>query len=207
MDNDVILRTNELDNAIDYLKKSGYYYNSKGDSHWFKWLMISLHGALYGFGICAIKGTNSDRVIEIKLKPSKFEKRKQEVVELYKDEYGIDLEDDLLMESITKYQVGQLMGIWEVLDCCENEDYMMQFTFSKLLKLTEKQRRAINKLILYRNDFIHFKPKDISVITQSEEWIIEEVVSVIEFLALESRNVFYRGNHTIDKVEKLLKAF
>ncbi|PEJ32290.1 hypothetical protein CN689_14265 [Peribacillus butanolivorans] len=206
MDSEVILRTNELDNALDYLEKSGYHYNARGDSHWFKWLMISLHGALYGFGICAIKGTNSDRVIEMKLKRSKFEKRKQEVFELYKIEYGIDLEDDL-MESIAKYQVGQLMGIWEVLDCCENEDYMKQFTFSKLLKLTEKQRKAINKLILYRNDFIHFKPKDISVITQSEEWIIEEVVSVIEFLALESGNVFYRGKHTKKEVEEILKAF
>ena len=29
-----------------------------------KWVCIALHGALYGFGICAIKGTDDSSVLE-----------------------------------------------------------------------------------------------------------------------------------------------
>lgn len=62
-------------------------------------------------------------------------------------------------------------------------------------------------MIDYRNDFVHIKPKGISVITESEEWIIKEVVDVIEFLALESGNVYYFDQGNSDKVKQLLEKF
>jgi hypothetical protein len=69
-----ILRTNELDNAIDYLEKAAYYFNNRDDNYWFKWMIISLHGALYGFSVCAIKGTSTERVLEMKLGKKKIDK-------------------------------------------------------------------------------------------------------------------------------------
>ena len=57
------LRFTEEDNALDYLEKVSFHisHTEKDKKSW-KWVILSLHGALYGFAICAIKGTNPDRV-------------------------------------------------------------------------------------------------------------------------------------------------
>lgn len=58
------LRINEETNAIDYLSKAAFYLKEAkiSDIAW-KWVTISLHGALYGFAIAASSGTNSRSVI------------------------------------------------------------------------------------------------------------------------------------------------
>lgn len=50
-------------NALDYLEKSHYFISiiDKNTRAW-KWVVLSLHSALYGFAICASKGTNPDNV-------------------------------------------------------------------------------------------------------------------------------------------------
>ncbi|MDE3838645.1 hypothetical protein C0966_04480 [Bacillus methanolicus] len=206
MEDKLILRTNELDNAIDYLEKAAYYFNNRNDSHWFKWLMISLHGALYGFGVCAIKGTNpSLRVLDELSK-----KQIRETLPLLSERYlGFDqaiskdhqeiLADEHMLIVLKTLAENNLNKIWDVLDKCEDPDYMLQNTESKVLKRTPKQIKAIEKLINYRNDFAHFKPRALSVITSSEEWIIEEVITVIKFLALESGNIFYFEEHSCNE--------
>lgn len=203
-----ILRTNELENAIDYLEKASFYYNSRDDSYWFKWLMISLHGALYGFGVCAIKGTSTERVLEMKFGKKKFEQKKKEIMDYYKNDLGFNLEgNEALLDSTVKYNLSQLLGIWDILDYCQEESYMTQRLDSKILKITELQKEAINKVINYRNDFAHFKPKGLSVITTSEEWIIKEVLNVINFLALESNNVNYFEEKNLIKVKRIFGQF
>lgn len=51
-------------NALDYLEKAFFYIRSVDSDHtaW-KWVILSLHGAIYGFAICACKGTNPDNVM------------------------------------------------------------------------------------------------------------------------------------------------
>jgi len=54
--------TEEL-NALDYLEKA-YLFIQETESNllaW-KWVVLSLHSALYGFAICACKGTNPKNV-------------------------------------------------------------------------------------------------------------------------------------------------
>lgn len=46
-----LLRTNELENATNHIEKAVLHFNNREDKYWFKWLKISLHGALYGFMI------------------------------------------------------------------------------------------------------------------------------------------------------------
>jgi hypothetical protein len=54
--------TEEL-NGVDYLEKAHEAIRKLARDHraW-KWVVISLHGALYSFAICAIKGTDWTRV-------------------------------------------------------------------------------------------------------------------------------------------------
>lgn len=57
------LRFSEETNALDYLEQAYQYIcqTEKSINAW-KWVVITLHGALYGFAICACKGTNLDNV-------------------------------------------------------------------------------------------------------------------------------------------------
>ena len=54
--------TEEL-NALDYLERAYKAIGSlRRDRRGWKWVVLSLHGALYGFAICAVKGTDRSRV-------------------------------------------------------------------------------------------------------------------------------------------------
>ena len=58
------LEITEEINALDFLEKT-YFFISQNEIKaidW-KWVSIALHGALYGFAICMLKGTNYERVI------------------------------------------------------------------------------------------------------------------------------------------------
>jgi hypothetical protein len=59
------VRFSEEQNALDYLEK---VYESltrvqRRPQEW-KWIVVGLHGALYGFAICVLKGTNWEAVTE-----------------------------------------------------------------------------------------------------------------------------------------------
>jgi hypothetical protein len=51
---------NEATNAIDYIVKVPDFLDSSSENRkdW-KWVVIALHGALYGLGICCVRGTDS----------------------------------------------------------------------------------------------------------------------------------------------------
>jgi hypothetical protein len=57
------LRFTEETNALDYLDRAGQFIKETPNNllAW-KWVVLSLHGALYGFAICACQGTNPDNV-------------------------------------------------------------------------------------------------------------------------------------------------
>ncbi|MDD4795978.1 MAG: hypothetical protein PHG03_05440 [Bacilli bacterium] len=58
------LEITEEVNALDFLEKAYFFIsqNKIKTINW-KWISIALHGALYGFAICMLKGTNYERVI------------------------------------------------------------------------------------------------------------------------------------------------
>jgi hypothetical protein len=56
---------NEKSNALDYLEMSVRSLKEVERTHYaWKWVCIALHGAIYSFGVCAIKGTNDSSVLE-----------------------------------------------------------------------------------------------------------------------------------------------
>ncbi len=58
-------RLDEKNNALDYLEMSVRSLMEVEQTPWaWKWVCIALHGAIYGFGICAIKGTDDSSVLE-----------------------------------------------------------------------------------------------------------------------------------------------
>jgi hypothetical protein len=57
--NERYLTFTEETNALDYLERAaGFIREAASDDRSWKWAVIALHGALYGFAICACKGTD-----------------------------------------------------------------------------------------------------------------------------------------------------
>jgi len=61
------LRLSEETNALDYLEQAYHYIRQteRNVSAW-KWVVLTLHGALYGFAICACRGTAPRNVVRTK---------------------------------------------------------------------------------------------------------------------------------------------
>ncbi len=58
------IRYDEITNALDYLEKcSNFLKTVELEPYNWKWVVITLHSALYGFAISACKGMNSESVI------------------------------------------------------------------------------------------------------------------------------------------------
>ena len=62
---EIWLRLSEEINAIDYLEKVAIFiqFAPVNRNDW-KWVIIGLHGALYGFAIAACRGTDSQSVVK-----------------------------------------------------------------------------------------------------------------------------------------------
>jgi len=64
------LRLDEIENAIDNLEMVQHFLEHiPSDLKW-KWTIISLHQALYGFLICALQGTDARQTVYDKTKDS-----------------------------------------------------------------------------------------------------------------------------------------
>jgi len=63
------LRLTEEINALDYLEKFYFFLSqTNSDIMAWKWVIIALHGALYGFAICACKGSSFKNVLNKRIK-------------------------------------------------------------------------------------------------------------------------------------------
>lgn len=61
----VFIRFTQEINATDYLEKVHLFIKKiDQDEYCWKWVIIALHGALYGFAVCACRGTNNLRVVK-----------------------------------------------------------------------------------------------------------------------------------------------
>ena len=68
------LRLDELTNAIDNLEMCGHFLSHLPHPIRWKWAIVALHQTIYGFAICAVKGTDDQSVLK--------EKKRKGVTEL-----------------------------------------------------------------------------------------------------------------------------
>ena len=58
------LRFTAETNALDFLERAGQFIQqTESDIKAWKWVILALHGALYGFAICACRSTNLENII------------------------------------------------------------------------------------------------------------------------------------------------
>lgn len=80
------LRLTEETNALDYLEKAGEFIRQTlTDRRAWKWVVLSLHGALYGFAIAACRGSDYQSVVKVTKKGHKRLITLDEALDMCKD--------------------------------------------------------------------------------------------------------------------------
>jgi len=150
----------EESNAIDYLEKACYFLSlvKQEPINW-KWVILALHGALYGFAICALRGAHHDLVYRGARIGSRKNKSGKKALES-------------LDGAIRK---------------CQNSEIMSELGNGHPLTLTESQKASIEKLTKeLRNPFAHYIPKVWAISTKHLPHISNDVLDVIVFLATQT---------------------
>lgn len=192
--------TDELENAIDYLEQTVFFFNDIQTKHRIKWTLISLHGALYGFGILAIRGSNPTNTVykplEKTMKKNKLDDLRVEARERLKEH------DPKYVDMFIKPSEGKLLDINTVIERCQDEKYMTRYDDSKTLALSGGEQESIKKMIDFRNQFAHFKPSLYAITEDYLVQIIRPILRVINFLALECNNILYYEERDKRRVEQ-----
>jgi hypothetical protein len=145
---------------IDYLEKTLFYIKSVDSkpTDW-KWVILSLHSALYNTAICASRGNNNDWItVESKDRKTWTPRR-------------------------------DLISIWKALKDCQDINIMKIYIHSKELRLDDSEKENIRKLTeTFRNKFEHFQPWSWMIEIHWFPHICIDVLNVIYFLIFESQN-------------------
>lgn len=154
------LRLDEKTNAIDYLNKAQIFIQqTENDTMAWKWSIIALHNALYGFAICACAGTSPDLVAP-KNKKGKH-KGKRQVISLNK-----------ALEHCQNPNIMKMYVFSNYLILTNNQK-------DSIKSLTER----------FRNQFEHFPPQGWSIQLHHMSHILMDILDVIRFLAIETKNI------------------
>lgn len=147
----------EESNAIDYLEKAHYFLSLvKQDLINWKWVILALHGALYGFAICALRGAHHDLVYRGINIGSQKKSPKKKILES-------------LADAICK---------------CQDSEIMSEIGNGQPLVLTTSQGASVEKMTKeLRNPFVHYIPKVWFISTKHLPHISNDVLDVILFLA------------------------
>lgn len=182
-----VIRFTEEENAIDYLEKACYFTSSLKDSpnDW-KWVMLALHGALYGFAICVLQGE-----VVYPRGEEFFEKR---------------------IPNITKpNSEEEIISIRRAIKRCQDPEIMKRkrsMISRSILQVDDSQKESIKKLVKYRNRFIHYKPTQLIISTEKFPKMASDVLEVIRFLALEANlhaGVWENSNEIEELVAECMK--
>lgn len=171
------LRTDERKEAVNSLEKTYQFLSEVSeDPYNWKWVMIALHNATQAFMVLALKGTASLNVIK---------------------DREIWFEAIQLGNDYPKKQ--SLLNFLNLYNDIKIKNRMMQNINSKSFTGSEEIDSSMKKLNDFRNKFIHFIPCNWSIEIVLFPIICKQVLSVVEFLILESGNVRFYDNDEFEK--------
>lgn len=152
------------------------------DKRYWKWVIIGLHNALQGFMVLALRGSASVNVW-----------RKDKRRAWYRS----------FNNNIPFLAVGFLdkfMNLYKAIKSIR----MKMFTNSQVFEPSGTQSESVRKLNELRNDFIHFTPKTWVINIHVLPGLVIDVMSIIEFLALESNNIHWNEEQDHNKTVSLI---
>jgi hypothetical protein len=164
------LRIEEHTNALNYLMMlHQFVLKVKEDPFYWKWIMITLHGAIYGFAVSTIRGTDAESVT-------------------------------------TNTRKGErLISFNEALRRCQNKSWMQYALLNETLILSESQKKSIRKMKdIFRNEFMHFKPKGWSIELHFFIKITLDCLDVIRFLGIQTYSGYRYNLSKQRKIKSLI---
>jgi len=181
---EIWFRTDEFEEATLSLEKVAETSAQIADdlSRW-RWLVISLHNAVQGYMVLALRGTNNITV----LSPKSAE------------------------EWLEAYERGGPYPKYEKLDSFSNlykkikSDRMLMYGHSQKFAPQGSQGRSIKKINQFRNEFIHFIPKGWSLEVSGLPQICIDCLNILEFLGWSSGNVVWRDDQVKTRAEEAIK--
>lgn len=157
------------------------------DKYAWKWVILSLHSALQGFMVLALRQGNGLLALTTK--------SRNKWLEEYRKEGKID------EKKFPKEFVDSFPNLYKKI----KSDAMLAYVHSKKFEPIDSQDWSVGKLNELRNDFIHFLPRT---------WIIEisglpkvclDCLEIIQFLAWESGNILFHKEPLRDRARNALR--
>ncbi len=164
------LRTDTSEEAVSAIEM---FANTLGvvaaDPYRWKWSIIALHGAVQGFLVLGLRGSNNFDVLN-----RRSAERWAQAVEA-----GNRPPADGRLDS--------LLGLYAKTKSVR----MLKYTTSKRFEPRGTQGASVKALNSLRNDFIHFVPKRWSIEVSGLPAICSDCLDLIEFLGWECGNVMW----------------
>jgi hypothetical protein len=219
-----VLYIDTLENAIDSLETIIQFFNREDNLKW-KWIVLSLHHALYSFCILNLEGSNYHDVLSYgnsddenilfkrdseKWKRSKIIKRGNQggyVIEWEK------IEGEPPINKKQKKKKEKLIGFWTALARVQDKElWMGRFTDSKPITISDEEWESIEYLNYFRNKLTHYIPIIMGADVEEIKNHCKKIINPIKSLALETHQVPYfemsgieRVKKALNKIENLLK--
>jgi hypothetical protein len=178
------LRTDEHEEAVSALE---FVLESASkvatDIYRWRWIIISLHSALQGFMVIALRHTDGSGPV-----PSEI--------------IGRILAAQRKKEPQPREMLHKFLVLYRKL----RSSRMDRFIHSKRFKPQGAQNRSVCRLNQLRNEFIHFTPKGWLLEVSGLPHICLDCLSVIHFLESQSGNILWHNHILHERASKALTA-
>jgi hypothetical protein len=180
---EVWLNTDEEDDSVSSLMMVRYASSlvSSDPSQW-KWVVIALHNSLQGFMVMSLRNSNNLHVMTPK-SANKY--------------YKACIDNTPLSEE--QLRLCSCSALYEKV---KNDEHMKLFT--KQLPQSDDNDCCVEKLNNFRNDFIHFQPKNWTIEVSRFPFICLTVIGIIRFLCCESGKVNWYNLELKEKAQVIL---
>lgn len=148
-----------------------------------KWIIIILHNCLQNFMICCLTGSNYLGVLN-----------KDSSIKWYK----------FLLTPFTEAPKIYLDDCIMLFKKIQSKS-MLKNVQSKMFTATESHKYAVKKMNELRNNFIHFIPKDWTIVIGGLPDITQQVIEIIEFLAFKSGNYQWESNREKEHCKNVIE--
>ncbi len=209
-----------VENAVDSLETTISYFERNDNLKW-KWIVFSLHHALYMFCTVNLEGGNFHQVItngynddenNYFQKGNERWKKSKRIKRNNSPGYTIQWE---LIEGEPQFKTSvkqskrkdKLISIWTALARVQDKEFWMgRYVHSKAIFLTDEQWLSLEWLTEnVRNQLTHFIPMGLSIPVDSLKNACVDVINVIEQLAFNTGQVIYMDLGIKDRIKNSIE--
>jgi len=152
--------------------------------HKWKWVIISLHNAMQGCMVLALRGGDSLDVM------NKEDKEKWLAYRLKSAPFPI--------VSLDKF-----LSLYKKI---KKVKFMKRYTQSQRFKPKGTQTDSVKMLNRLRNQFIHYFPMNLSLEVSGLLAMVQDCIDIIDFLAFECGNILWHDESVETNVRSIIKA-